>query len=638
MTAARPALVAAGLAAALFACFVRPMWDIDLFWHLQAGRWILEHQALPDRDIFAYTQPDRPWHTFQWLYEVLCWLGQRAVGLHAVQLAHLAVVALALGWLCWVVGRRAGIAAGLLAAGCALVGFGDRVRERPDVLNLLFAVALLPSVVRQQPLGRARLAALAVLGAVWASVHAGGALLLPTLLGARSLARWGYAGWSRPALRDAVLEVTPALGLLASPGYLAGLRHAFGMIDAAAGFIPEWATAWQYLLGDSTSPYGKLTAVGIAVWPLLALALVAKLRPPNGFERPWLPILVVLPLLVLGGRHMRFLWLPALAPAVALLWLPPADPTGAPGRRWQAWVAALLLALGLHHQVWTLSGGPAQALQRATVALEPGAFPVAAARLLRDCDQHGTDVLNHAAWGGYLLHALGPDARVFSDGRGNFSASEAAVLADLNRVSTRRPAIEKAFAVAPFHWLVHPSPFPLWDHDRQRWALVAKDPDAEVWLPLHGPGGVARAARMRACLALPAAAKPSDTSLVWAEPIGERRIATSASLSARLAQWQGAAAAGDPAAARQLLGLWFNHGVFGRCASMAFGVGVDADAGVQYWRALCTAAHHGPTAARPRIQALLALPVVQLEASGVSARERARLARMAQVGDNQPRP
>jgi len=625
----RTAAVAAALAAVLFASFLRPMWDIDLFWHVQAGRWILDHRALPDRDIFAYTDPSRRWHTFQWLYEVLCAAGERALGLHAVQWAHHAVVAGALGWLCATVARRAGVAAGLLAAGCVLVGFGDRVRERPDVFNLWCTVAILPWVVQREPLRRRQLLALGGLGAVWASLHAGGALLLPTLLGARALARTGLAGWSRAALREGALSVSPAVGLLISPGYLAGLGHALGMIDATAEFIPEWATAWQYLTNPGTSPYGRWTALGVVAWPTLAWALTRRAQPPGRADPPWLPALVVLPLLVLAGRHMRFLWLASLAPAVVLLWRPVAEPGRPPAPRWQAWVAALALAVGLHHQVWTLSGGPAQAAQRALVPLDPGAFPVTAARLLRDCGQSGTAVFNHAAWGGYLLHALAPGARVYSDGRGNFSAVEAAVLADLNRVSARRAAIERAFAATPFQWLVHPSPFPLWDHDRARWVLVAKDPDAEVWLPAHAPGGAGRAGAMLACLGLPSAATATTG---WAEAVGERRIAASAALSARLARWQAAAAAGDAAAARQVLALWFNHGVHGRCAQAAFDATVDGDAGVRYWRALCSASHSGPASARAAIEEALRLPPAAWTAAAIPARERARLERMARVG------
>ena len=49
----------------------RPNWDIDIFWHIAAGRWIVAHGRLPDTDIFTSTDSTRWWASFQWLYQVL---------------------------------------------------------------------------------------------------------------------------------------------------------------------------------------------------------------------------------------------------------------------------------------------------------------------------------------------------------------------------------------------------------------------------------------------------------------------------------------------------------------------------------------------------------------------------------------
>ncbi|MBI4689358.1 MAG: hypothetical protein HY754_03690, partial [Nitrospirae bacterium] len=40
-------------------CFIllRPVGDVDFFWHLSTGRWIIEHLALPADDPFNYTTP-----------------------------------------------------------------------------------------------------------------------------------------------------------------------------------------------------------------------------------------------------------------------------------------------------------------------------------------------------------------------------------------------------------------------------------------------------------------------------------------------------------------------------------------------------------------------------------------------------
>ncbi len=534
----------------LAAAFWRPMWDIDLFWHLEAGRWMVQHLALPSTDIFAYTDPARPWHSFQWAYEVLLYGLGGPGGLQALHLLHVALTAAAFGLLYFHVARRSGHVAAILAVAVLLIGFGDRVRERPDAFNLLFTVAVLPWLFRPGFLGPWRILGLGLLALLWASLHAGGVLLLPVLLGARFAARAllpDEPALTRPgALRQSALEALALLGLPLAPGFLTGVVQAFSMLDASRAFIPEWMDAPTFLLHHAAGAFQVTCALGIVLWPLLALALWLLANPGL---RPWgrllLPALLTLPLCYLATRHVRFLWLPALVPALAYLagrsaysvrgYVPagqsacsvrgdassePRASASGPNRATAvlatALLASVLLAFGLHHQVFTLSGGPARALAAAPLTLMPGHFPQNAAGLLRGCGITGK-VFNHAPWGGYLLYALGPGTTVFSDGRGNFSPAEAQTLAALDRVSTRRPALEAAHATAPFQLLVHPAPFPLYDFDRARFAPLFLDDVAEVFVALDQPGGPELAARLRTCLASPPA-PPTSPLTVLCDP------------------------------------------------------------------------------------------------------------------------
>jgi hypothetical protein len=419
-----------------------------------------------------------------------------------------------------------------------LIGFGDRVRERPDAFNLLFTVAVLPWLFRPGFLGLWRTLTLGLVALLWASLHAGGVLLLPVLLGARFAARVLHPsepGLTRAvALRQSLLEALALLGLPLAPGFLTGVVQAFAMLDASRAFIPEWMDAPTFLRHHAAGAFQVTCALGIVLWPLLALGLWLRANPaPRPWARLLLPALLTLPLCYLALRHVRFLWLPALVPALGYLagrsaysvrgydrtTAGPSQPralasgSGGPSQprasasgsgRGLALLALALFAFGLHHQVFTLSGGPVRALAAAPVALMPGAFPENAAGLLRGCGVTGR-VFNHAPWDGYLLYALGPGTTVFSDGRGNFSPAEAQTLAALDRVSTRRPALEAAFAKAPFDLLVHPAPFPLYDFDRARFAPVLLDGVAEVFVALDQPGAPQALARLRACLASPQA-------------------------------------------------------------------------------------------------------------------------------------
>src|SRR5262249_31150744 len=58
------------LVAGILAMLMRPaLIDPDYYWHVEAGRWIVMHGALPSADPFSFTAR-YPWVTHEWLFEV----------------------------------------------------------------------------------------------------------------------------------------------------------------------------------------------------------------------------------------------------------------------------------------------------------------------------------------------------------------------------------------------------------------------------------------------------------------------------------------------------------------------------------------------------------------------------------------
>ncbi len=49
----------------------KPSIDPDVFWHLATGRWIWEHNAIPRRDPFSWSAPQRRWIAHEWLTEAI---------------------------------------------------------------------------------------------------------------------------------------------------------------------------------------------------------------------------------------------------------------------------------------------------------------------------------------------------------------------------------------------------------------------------------------------------------------------------------------------------------------------------------------------------------------------------------------
>src|SRR5579862_5399576 len=60
--------------------------DGDTFWHLAAGRWMLDHGQVPRTDPFSYTFVGRPWMTHEWLSEVVMALVFQAAGWSGIML------------------------------------------------------------------------------------------------------------------------------------------------------------------------------------------------------------------------------------------------------------------------------------------------------------------------------------------------------------------------------------------------------------------------------------------------------------------------------------------------------------------------------------------------------------------------
>ena len=75
---------AIGFAAAGFAPQI--FHDGDSWWHLAAGGWMLDHQAVLKTDIFSFTFFGRAWDAQEWLSEILMALSFRIAGWGGVHL------------------------------------------------------------------------------------------------------------------------------------------------------------------------------------------------------------------------------------------------------------------------------------------------------------------------------------------------------------------------------------------------------------------------------------------------------------------------------------------------------------------------------------------------------------------------
>lgn len=449
--------------ATLLAWCLRPIWGIDIFFHVAIGREVLA-RGVPESDVFSAAHPDAAYTPFQLGYELLVASIDAAAGLDGLRWLHALVFATGLTLALRFLLRQSGRAAAAAALfGLLLVLFEERLRLRPHGFNLLIeAAVLLPLAAgswRAQPRRWVGLVFVVALG--WSFLHSMGALWLVAVLGTVLV-----AGRDSSERKWAAVALTAALlGVAVAPGAPAGIAHVLSIQGQWRPFVPELApfTAW---FAEGT-PVALLA--GLAS-PLGALAVIAAC-----FTRPdrarW-PTLVAAAGLAFGAMWMVRLGYYSVF-AVALVW--PELRTLACGRVpvLTGWVVALVCAGLLVAQVgprW--SNAPPW-----TTTLQPGGFPATEAGILKRAGVHGR-IFNETEWGGYLLYVLHPHSTVLSDGRITFGRDVGELLEADQRPSQRVAVADEAYRRYGVDLLVRRNGvFP----ETPNWTLLLRGPDADVW-------------------------------------------------------------------------------------------------------------------------------------------------------------
>lgn len=456
------ALAAGPAAALLFFAAVAGAFRVrayDLFWHLAAGRWIVEHRRPPRSDPFRFTHDGAPWIDHEWLFQVVAYGLERLAGTSGLGLLRSAA-AVALAGLLLAALRRSGapVAWAVPAVLAALLGARPRLFLRPELVTLLaipLLLALLQELRRSKGRRRLALSALAVaLVLVWANAHPGALaappLALAFLVGTRlpgGLAADGTRAGVRPVPWRLVLGLPLALAavLLVNP-YGAAIVSVPGAIGASleelGGVNPEWLPLWHpWIARDSL--YFFTVAGALAALALVTFRRTRRLDPATG-----LTTLALAALAATSIRHQSLFYVGAVffaGECLAALQIAPfslgpstahrsapcrsggrgtppphpraADAAGRVGGPVLAIVLCLLAALWAAVPPTRGPLAPRQGRYTLGVGVEPGRFPEhLAGAVAADWPEVG-HLYNNVAWGGYLLWRLYPPRQVFVDGR-----------------------------------------------------------------------------------------------------------------------------------------------------------------------------------------------------------------------------
>jgi hypothetical protein len=148
--------------------------ELDVWWHLKVGDWILQHSSVPRTGILSGTAFDRPWMAYSWGYEVLLSYAYRfwgIVGIGYFGVALTVAVGVAMFWMLRRTSNR--FWTPLLLTAASLYAFLFNVMPRPVFFSMLLFAVVLERLLEADSTGDGKklLYWLPPLFVVWANLH-----------------------------------------------------------------------------------------------------------------------------------------------------------------------------------------------------------------------------------------------------------------------------------------------------------------------------------------------------------------------------------------------------------------------------------------------------------------------------------
>jgi len=476
---------------AVAAIAVRVSADTDTWWHLAAGRWMVDHGQLLRSDVFSFTRQGSPWVNPGWLAQLCLYASYRLAGMAGL---NLLTAALAVGafWILWPRlegGHLLNAFVLILAASAAAIFWA----ARPHMFSFLLAAAYLAVLEDWRSDRRDRLWLLPPLMVLWANLHGGfaigflligaygaGAAVQGTLTAAAPWRNRLASGWHgfRPL---ALVGLVTAVAVSFNP-YGPGLL-AYPFQTVSIGALQDYIQEWQ-------SPNFHAAQVQPFAWLLLLVPVAMSLsrRPKHAAE---LALYVGFGYLSLAAARNIAIFALALAPvlsrhgAAALARLParpaakPLPPRLVTVTNW-----VLLMLLVIATQVWMAP----RLNERFNQAAIEARLPVAAVDYLAERSPPGP-LLHSYDWGGYLLWRLWPAYQSYVDGRTDLFGED--LLREYLQVWRADPGWQEVVARRGFQSaLVAPSAPITLALQTQGWRVVFQD---ELAVVLQAPAASGQA-------------------------------------------------------------------------------------------------------------------------------------------------
>ena len=380
---------------------LRPLADLDVWWHIRLGEVMLQTSSLVPSDVFSYTRFGTPWPWKDWGTALLLFGTWSLGGLTGLVLlkASMLVGTGALQWVQLRMARGLPLAAASLAVAICMSAASFRFSERGATVSLLIVAAVVLLVDRHRA-GRKGLGWAIPLVVLNANIHRG-VLFVPVLLGALAgveLLEAKVLGRERPWTRSLAVAALAGLGIFATPFGVRIITTTLELLGQHTPLITEWAPV-EYGLVQRLTPATLVAIPFIAIGGLLR---AVKSRDP------WDAAIALLAF-GLGMQSIRHL------PYLALLGAGPAA-SGFAAFGKDVWNGRLRPLLCLAQALGALLYVMGRPLPPPGFGLAPAHYPEKGVAFIEAQGLQGP-MFNEFGYGGFLIFKLWPEHRVYIDGR-----------------------------------------------------------------------------------------------------------------------------------------------------------------------------------------------------------------------------
>ena len=393
------------------------MKDLDIWWHLRTGEWIVANLAVPYQDYFSIYGKGKPWIAYSWLFEVCAYAVHARFGLTGLVYFSVAM-AIAITFVVHQLVRLARLPFVMEVAlsGLALAAMSPLMSPRPWLFTILFFSTELILISRAREEGKGRLLCfLPLIFVFWVNLHIQfiyGLAVLGLLLVEAVLAK----GFGRHKLPSTGTQLSPNLvSLVVAGSSLATLVSPYHVFI----FRPIWEYIGQTGAFQNISELHPMLFRSPGDWIVLLLALGAVFA--LGWQRKWslFPSLLLLLGVFLGFRARRDAWFLVL---VAIWIMGHHLKARWPGRslaftKAQMFSVAVLVASAL-----LFLSIDRQMNERNLQSVVSREFPVDAVAYVKRNKLIGP-IFNTLDWGGFLIWSL-PQLPVTIDGRTNLHGDQ----------------------------------------------------------------------------------------------------------------------------------------------------------------------------------------------------------------------